>query len=57
MPKRDNRPGRMLHIRVSEELHKKMRIQVAELDTTLQNWVVNTIAKELGPQRKAYKPA
>jgi len=47
----------MLHIRVSEELHKKMRIQVAELDTTLQNWVVNTIAKELGPQRKAYKPA
>ncbi len=47
MPKKDIRPGRMIHIRVSEELHKLMRMRAAELDTTMQDWVASTITKAL----------
>jgi predicted HicB family RNase H-like nuclease len=38
---------RMIHIRLSEALHKRLRIRVAELDTTIQDWVAETIEKEL----------
>ena len=55
MPKKDIRPGRMIHIRVSEELHKQMRVRAAEVDTTMQDWVVNAITKALQRRQKASK--
>ena len=38
---------RMVHVRLQEQLHKRLRIQVAEGDTTLQDWVAEVIEKEL----------
>ena len=38
---------RMIHVRIPEELHKKLRVSVAEADTTLQDWVAMAIRKEL----------
>ena len=39
---------RLLHIRVSEELHRRLRIRAAELDTTMQEIVERIIEKEFG---------
>lgn len=44
---------RMLHIRVGPELHRALRVIVAEQDTTLQEWVVRTLADAV---RKAGAP-
>ena len=38
---------RMIHIRLSEEVHKQLRIRVAELDTTMQDFVADVVAKGL----------
>ena len=38
---------RMIHIRLSRETHRRLRIRAAELDTTIQEWVAATIVKEL----------
>ncbi len=35
---------RMLHIRLDPDLHRALRVIVAEQDTTLQEWVVRTLA-------------
>ncbi|MBL8526350.1 MAG: toxin-antitoxin system HicB family antitoxin [Burkholderiales bacterium] len=43
----------MLHIRVGPELHRALRVIVAEQDTTLQEWVVRTLADAV---RKAGAP-
>ena len=37
---------RMIHIRLSEELHQQLRIQVAKEDQIIQDWVKKLI-KEL----------
>ena len=34
---------RMVHIRVSPELHRKLRLIVAAQDTSLQDWVAQTL--------------
>lgn len=33
----------MVHIRVSSELHRKLRLIVAAQDTTLQDWIEQTL--------------
>ncbi len=38
---------RMVHVRLTEELHKRLRIRAAENDMTLQDWVALVIKKEL----------
>ena len=38
---------RMVHVRLSEELQKGLRIRAAESDTTHQDWVVIAIRNEL----------
>ncbi len=51
--KKDNlkRPKtRMVHVRLTEELHKRLRIRAAENDTTLQDWVAIAIENELARQ-------
>jgi predicted HicB family RNase H-like nuclease len=42
--------SRMVHVRLPEELHKRLRIKAAETDTTLQEWVAAAIQKELDSQ-------
>ncbi len=42
----------MVHVRLSEELHKRLRIRAAESDTTLQDWVTMAIQNELERQEK-----
>jgi len=38
---------RMIHVRLTEEVHKRLRIRVAEEDTSIQEWVAGLITKEL----------
>jgi len=38
---------RMIHLRLQEKLHKRLRIQVAEEDTSIQEWVTALIKREL----------
>ncbi len=35
--------GRMVHIRLEPELHRKIRLIVAAEDTTLQEWIARTL--------------
>ncbi len=44
---------RLIHVRLPEELHKKVRIRAAETDKTIQDWVVDAIKNELGRQGAA----
>jgi predicted HicB family RNase H-like nuclease len=52
--------GRMVHIRLDSELHRKLPLVVAAEDTTLQEWITHTleeaanrawpkVTKEVGP--------
>ena len=40
----------MVHVRLPEELHRRLRIRAAENDTTLQDWVAEAIKNELDRQ-------
>ena len=42
--------ARMVHVRLTENLHKRLRIRAAENDTTLQDWVAMAIKNELDRQ-------
>ena len=47
---------RMIHVRLPEAMHKKVRIRAAEADETIQNWVFEAIRRELERQdRKGEK--
>ena len=39
----DAEKDRMVHIRVSPELHRKLRLIVAAQDTSLQDWITQTL--------------
>ena len=41
---------RMVHVRLTADVHKKLRIRAAETDMTLQDWVAIAIKKELDRQ-------
>jgi len=54
MPERN--AERKIHIRMGEDLHKRLRIRCAELDTTIQDYVVELLGRELSkgaPRRSA----
>ena len=54
MPERN--AERKIHIRMGEDLHKRLRIRCAELDTTIQDYVVELLDRELSeaaPRRGA----
>ena len=38
---------RMIHVRIPEELHKRLRVSAAENDITMQDWVAAAIQNEL----------
>lgn len=42
---------KMIHIRLTEELHQKLRIQVAKENQTIQDWVEQLIDKNVKPGR------
>jgi len=42
---------KMIHIRLSEELHQQLRIQVAKENQTIQDWVEQLIDKNVKPGR------
>lgn len=42
---------KMIHIRLSEELHQQLRIQVAKENQTIQDWVEQLIVKNVKPGR------
>ncbi len=43
---------RMVHIRLPEDIHKKVRVRAAESDTTIQDWVLEAIREYLDRQGK-----
>lgn len=38
---------RMIHIRLPEDVHKKVRVRAAESDITIQDWVLEAIREHL----------
>jgi len=44
---------RMIHVRLPEDMHKKVRIHAAETDQTIQDWVFEAIRREL--ERQGYE--
>ncbi|TRZ53671.1 MAG: toxin-antitoxin system HicB family antitoxin [Dehalococcoidia bacterium] len=49
---RNHTNNRMIHIRLPENLHKRLRIRAAETDQTIQDWVVEALDAELNRQEK-----
>ncbi|MEA4879254.1 MAG: toxin-antitoxin system HicB family antitoxin [Dehalococcoides mccartyi] len=47
-PKQDKE--RMIHVRLPEAIHKKVRIRAAETDQTIQDWAYEAIRRELNRQ-------
>jgi len=45
--KKPDRDRRMIHIWLTEDVHKALRIRVAELDTTMQDFVSSLIVERL----------
>jgi plasmid stability protein len=48
--------NRMIHVRLPEDLHKRLRIRAAETDQTIQDWVVEALDTELNRQEKEKRP-
>jgi len=44
---------RMIHVRLPEAMHKKVRIRAAEADETIQDWVFEAIKRKL--ERQGYE--
>ena len=42
---------RLIHVRLSEAIHRALRIHVAAHDTSIQNWVAALIERELAPTK------
>lgn len=43
---------RLIHVRLPEELHKRVRIRAAETDKTIQDLVVDSIKAQLEREAK-----
>jgi len=52
---KDTREGRMIHVRLSESVHKRLRIRVAEEDTTIQHWVADLIEQRLQRAKRSIR--
>jgi hypothetical protein len=51
------RRGKLIHIRLSPKTHQRLKIRVAELDTTMQRYVSRTVRRSLLPPKpKTLKP-
>ena len=45
--KQSKSKSRMVHIRLPEDLHKRLRIRAAESDMTIQHWATEAIIAKL----------
>ena len=45
--RKDTREGRMIHVRIPLEVHRGLRIRVAEEDSTIQDWVAALVENEV----------
>lgn len=52
-PTKDRSNQRLIHIWVPTDLHKQMRFRVAALDTTIQDWVVQTLRASIKLPRES----
>lgn len=43
----DRRRGRLIHVRLEAETHRRLRVATAEQDATIQDWVATLIEREL----------
>ena len=48
----NQREGRMIHIRLPNDLHKRLRIRVAEDETTMQNFIATLLERALKPKKR-----
>ena len=57
MPKRPKEPprGPMIHIRLDETTHRKLKMRVAPDGTTIQHLVANLIRQKIGESKKTKK--
>lgn len=39
----NNKAKRMIHIRLKADIHRRLRVQAAEKDVTIQDWVTSLI--------------
>jgi len=56
----DDADERMIHVRLSAETHRLLRIRVADLDASIQDWVADLVEAALdeeptGKQREAWR--
>ena len=52
----DAPPERKIHVRMSPDLHRCLRVRCAELDTTIQDYVVGLLERELAGAARASRP-
>lgn len=45
----------MIHIRLTDSAHRRLRVKVAEQETTIQDWVADIIVNQLQKQKKGQK--
>jgi len=57
MPRKKQEPprGLMIHIRLDETTHRKLKIRVAHDGTTIQHLVADLIRREVGESSKSKK--
>jgi predicted HicB family RNase H-like nuclease len=46
-PKSDTKHEKMVHVRLDQELHRRLRVYVATRDLSIQEWVASIIAREV----------
>ena len=44
--------GKMIHIRLPDELHRHLRIRVAQDETTMQDFIVALLKRALKPKKR-----
>lgn len=42
---------RMIHVRLTDDMHKRLKIEVAHNRQTIQDWVTDCIEKQLQKQK------
>lgn len=42
---------RMIHVRLTDDLHKKLKMEVAENQQTIQDWVLRLIDRQLAKNK------
>ncbi len=51
----DTETSRTIIVRLKTDVHKALRIRVAEEDTSIQKWVESLVERELGLTKSAKK--